>query len=225
MKILCLSDLHGYLPDNLPKHDLLLLAGDIEPNFERNVEKDAILQKEWVFGPFKEWCNNLNNTLGVVGIAGNHTRWGEKTCVSLQFKKAVIYGYTHSHPFQGVQFGFCPYSLQVGNWSFGKNEAGLKEELDKLGKVDILITHGPPKHILDGQNWGSYALLHYIEEYKPKFVICGHIHESYGIATYDQTTIINCCYLNAQYKPSNPAIMLEANMNIELAPNHKIIHV
>ena len=39
MDVLCLSDIHGNLPNNLPKADLLLIAGDICPTFDHQIFK------------------------------------------------------------------------------------------------------------------------------------------------------------------------------------------
>ena len=52
--------------------------------------------------------------------------------------------------------------------------------------VDILITHSPPKYILDiakkpDIHVGCSALYERVIKMKPKFHIFGHIHESGGI--------------------------------------------
>ncbi len=41
--------------------------------------------------------------------------------------------------------------------------------------VDIVLSHGPPKGVLDGPgHWGSPGLLAYIQRHQPRLVVCGH---------------------------------------------------
>jgi Icc-related predicted phosphoesterase len=73
--------------------------------------------------------------------------------------------------------------------------------------IDILINHGPAYSLLNkvisGENAGSRALLEYIDRVKPKLVICGHLHESYGEVKYGQSHIVNCPVLNESYELVN----------------------
>jgi predicted phosphodiesterase len=56
-------------------------------------------------------------------------------------------------------------------------------------KVDIVMTHGPSKYILDttadGQSAGCEHLRRAIERVKPKLHCFGHIHKSYGAQRLD----------------------------------------
>jgi predicted phosphohydrolase len=51
----------------------------------------------------------------------------------------------------------------------------------------VLITHGPPKRILDNDQ-GSVALREAIEKRKIRWHLFGHIHECGGMA-YEQTQV------------------------------------
>jgi len=84
--------------------------------------------------------------------------------------------------------------------------------------VDILITHGPPRGILDllsinnrrdGElpNVGCDHLLSKIQEVKPKIHIFGHIHESRGMFESDGTFFINASSLGENYEPAGPPII------------------
>jgi len=74
-----------------------------------------------------------------------------------------------------------------------------EEAADLLGncpKNTILISHSPPKGILDvssnGQHLGSIAVKETIEKKSPRLVVCGHIHESCGkIEKYGSTVVVN----------------------------------
>ncbi len=99
-----------------------------------------------------------------------------------------------------------PWAYRWVNKSFmhrdtSKSEARLKK-LDRYlkGLEDpILVSHAPPYGYLDvvpsGKNVGSKVILEAIKKYKPRYVLCGHIHEGKGKAKIGKTTVINagCC--------------------------------
>lgn len=84
-----------------------------------------------------------------------------------------------------------------------KEEPPADRFIESLGKVDILLTHLPPKGILDevssefvpkawfGKHAGSTKILEYIKNKKPKIVLCGHIHEQKGMKKIGKTTVYN----------------------------------
>lgn len=54
---------------------------------------------------------------------------------------------------------------------------GIGKEWVDLDDVDILLTHCPPRGILDGKNhYGSRRLAEHVEKYKPKIHLFGHVH-------------------------------------------------
>ncbi len=221
MRLLLSSDWHGVLPE-LPPHDILVHAGDLFPHFTKNPcrqgTEEGQAQKEWFFSTFKNYIKSLGNKETII-CAGNHDFWSKpyNDDDSLQFQGCGIDGYTNSWESRGIKWGVMPYSLQVGDWVFGKSESGLEEEFRKLPSgLDILITHAPGKHLGDMNNWGSYALLHFIEVKKPKYVVCGHIHDAYGIYSYYDTKLINCSLLNDNYKVAHKPIMLETETKISI---------
>ena len=65
MKIVAMSDLHGYLPE-IPACDLLLIAGDICP---LGNHKPAF-QAEWLDTTFRRWLESLRQVGKVIGVAG-----------------------------------------------------------------------------------------------------------------------------------------------------------
>ena len=68
------------------------------------------------------------------------------------------------------------------------------------GKVDVLITHGPPHGILDsvqdGVSVGCRHLQKKTAEIKPKFHFFGHVHESSGTRKISETTFSNASLTN-----------------------------
>jgi len=62
--------------------------------------------------------------------------------------------------------------------------------------IDILVTHVPPKGIMDrmalGFHIGNEWVREVMENKKPRLVICGHVHEDPGYETVGDTTVVNC---------------------------------
>jgi len=63
-------------------------------------------------------------------------------------------------------------------------------------KFDIVISHVPPYKTKDraflGIHIGSKKLRKIVEEKKPMFVLCGHVHEDYGYERLGDTIVVNC---------------------------------
>jgi uncharacterized protein len=61
---------------------------------------------------------------------------------------------------------------------------------------DILVTHEPPWGLLDdvgkGRHIGLREHLDALHRLQPKVLLCGHCHESPGVATHDGTIVVNC---------------------------------
>ena len=83
----------------------------------------------------------------------------------------------------------------------GWNFKDVIEENGRLIKIydasfDIVISHSPPYKIKDkallGMHIGSKKLRKIIEEKRPKFVLCGHVHEDYGYEKFNDTIVVNC---------------------------------
>lgn len=80
--------------------------------------------------------------------------------------------------------------------------------------VDVLITHCPPKGIMDLAPWGkvnigSETLLEKVNVIKPKIHCFGHLHDCYGIMKINDTVFINASNLNEEYEIANNPILIE----------------
>jgi hypothetical protein len=94
-----------------------------------------------------------------------------------------------------------PYSPEYFDWAFtysrqadrfnpqdhsapGMTSISYNEVPDFPG-VDIMMTHGPPKHILDEADGngsvGCESLLRAVSRARPKMYCFGHIHKAYGL--------------------------------------------
>lgn len=99
--------------------------------------------------------------------------------------------------FNGVKIGGFGGSLPCGRtFPTEWEEDEALEQLYMSGSVDILLTHSPPHGVLDA-NLGSFAVLRYIEEFKPRFAVFGHIHEYVGTKSFYAGTGVKTICLNA----------------------------
>lgn len=98
-------------------------------------------------------------------------------------------------PFFGIGGGIpvTPF----GSWSYDFSEDEARRLLADCPAGGVLVTHSPPKGVVDlssrGVNLGSVAIREVIEQQQPELVVCGHIHESAG----QQAKIGNSVVVNA----------------------------
>lgn len=122
-----------------------------------------------------------------------------------ELKKACL-GWHQAHVLHGTQVTLADRSFfgigggipitPFGSWSYDFTEHEASELLKNCPSGSILVSHSPPKGILDrssdGRSLGSEAVKQTLTLKKPDLVICGHIHASAGqIDCFGETTIIN----------------------------------
>lgn len=203
MRIDIISDLHMYQPE-LDGGDLLICAGDW--TFKGDSTELAEMG-HWL----EQQCYKYRD---IVYIAGNHD-WGferdKHESVGL-FPKKAIYLNDSSVIIQGLKIHGSPIQPEFCNWAFNRFPDEIKAHWDMIPEdADIVVTHGPPKGILDlarGMNVGCPYLLDKIMQVKPKLHIFGHIHEGYGIEVQNGIYFINASLMNRRYKPVNKVITM-----------------
>ena len=67
--------------------------------------------------------------------------------------------------------------------------------------TDVLISHGPPYKILDSSSSGKHvgdevALKEILERVKPKYMIFGHVHDSFGVEELKDVVFANVAQYN-----------------------------
>lgn len=223
MKIVAISDLHGYLPE-IEKCDMLIIAGDISPIL---IQGNISAMTEWLFGEFMEWINKLPCD-DVVLVPGNHDFWFERnkkgpriTSLIVETKAKLSCLFNTSKTFYDENankitiFG-TPYCSIYGNWPFMREDSVLEQKFSQIPEdIDILVSHDPPFGICDIDichdapykgHIGNKPLSIALMRVKPKYVICGHIHtgEHFPITIYG-TTYVNVSLLdeklNLKYNP------------------------
>jgi len=208
-KICIISDTHGehmYLPP-IPDCDALIHCGDI-----------TSLGKEYDVVQFLDWFKGLNQCKNKIFIAGNHDFLFERRKkIALELiPENVIYLENSMVEIDGIKFWGTPVSLPFHNWAFNRTP----EQILKYWKmipdgIDVLITHGAPKYIMDVSPWsrthtGSESLTNEVlNRIKPKIHCFGHIHDCYGINETGGITFINASNLNEDYEIANKPVIIE----------------
>jgi Icc-related predicted phosphoesterase len=133
-----------------------------------------------------------------VFVAGNHETTDELVAACRDWPEAhVLHG--TSVALGGVTFfglgGGVPVT-PFGAWSHDFTEDEARTLLAGCPPGCVLLSHSPPKGILDvstrGASLGSQAVREAIERTRPALVVCGHIHACGGqTARLGPTPIVN----------------------------------
>lgn len=233
MKIIAISDLHGYLPELQPC-DVIVICGDIVPlNIQNNYESSLA----WLSGPFQSWALNLD-CKKVVFIAGNHDFIFEqlrchpdRICDTLfqmddNYDHKLIYLCDNSYVYQGVKFYGTPWCPSLMGWAFYGDEQHLINRFNKIpDDVDVLITHCPPKYGLQGMvletnrnymnDFGCVELQQIIDKNfvdKDMWVLSGHIHSGkHEVEEMNNVKYRNCSIKNEDYQVTYQPFEFEIN--------------
>lgn len=223
LKILFFSDSHGYhdLPHfkdfinnaiNEHKIDVIICGGD----FMRSANSYAS------FSDFMDWYKSLPGLKLV--IPGNHDMW----CEQLESDGELLLNVTPDGvellinkeiTINGFKFYGSPYTPEFNSWGFQLYGDDGKEQWSKIPEdVDVLITHGPAKGVLDTINnnpWdvnflGCPFLKEKIDKLNNlKAHLFGHIHGSYGIQKLNDYTAYNGAVLDESYRLVNEPHIIE----------------
>lgn len=217
MRVCCISDIHGNLIKDIPECDLLLIAGDLCPVYNHQID----YQEGWLRYDFKYWLQKLP-AKQIIFIAGNHDyvlqkrQWEMYKIFKENFPAHITYLFDESVEYEGLKIYGTPWQPYFYDWAFNLYEPELQEKFKNIPEgTNLLLCHGPPYGILDGawdgrgKHAGSISLKERIMQVNPSHVIFGHIHESYGEVKQHGIHFINCSVLDREYEYTNPPIMLE----------------
>lgn len=224
MKILALSDLHGYLPEITESADVLFICGDISP---LNIQRNHPRMDAWLKTTFIEWIKNIPVDK-VYLVAGNHDITLENrhslydTLYKLSNWKLVylendFVSYDDGKNVYTI-FG-TPYCKIFGNWAFMLEDETLTKLYKQIpDKVDFLLTHDAPYNIgnqdsiLENprnnyqiEHVGNKPLAKRLSEIEYKMCFHGHIHSSeHTPEEFNGGKIVNVSILNERYEPYYP---------------------
>lgn len=205
MKIGITSDFHGYLPEEVPECDLLLIAGDIGLGeaFGHSVPLLLTDLAKWI----------EKQPMPIVAVAGNHD-FNPDALRSLPWH----YLQDESEEICGMKIWGSPWSNPFfpEHWAFNMTEEKQAVILAQIpNDTDIIISHGPPYGSCDltsgfggnpPQHVGSFSLRKRMEELPNlKLVACGHIHPAYG----REGIVVNGCLVDNKYRVANPIQVME----------------
>jgi Icc-related predicted phosphoesterase len=214
MKVVCFGDTHGHHRDlQIPDGDILIFAGDLM-GWSKKTGPDDREIKQLV--DFNEWIGNFPHKYKIF-IPGNHD-WifennYEHAKSLLTNMKCLNDSGMHTGRFK--VWG-SPVSPRFFDWAFNRDRGeDIKKHWDLIPyDVDILITHGPPRGILDipprkkDGPQGCDDLLERVNKLKNlRLHVFGHMHESYGMHEEKGTIFVNC---SKGYHPIvNDAVVVE----------------
>jgi Icc-related predicted phosphoesterase len=189
MTIIAISDTHG-LHDlcKLPKGDILIHAGDITENGSEEEVKD-----------FLRWFSRQPFAYKVF-IGGNHDFYFEENSlrkIKSKLPAGIMYLQNSGVKIEGLKLWGSPVTPYFLGMAFNKRRgADIKKVWTKIpNDLDILITHGPPKDILD-KGLGCEDLNNRLKTVKPRLNIFGHVHEQNGQKEVDGITYVNAAMVN-----------------------------
>ena len=197
MKLTIISDTHldqetlGVMSGDVLIHcgDMFNLFGGSSDDFER----------------MDEWFGKQQFDL-ILCTGGNHDVEIERQLkhTPQPFKNAVfLNGERYEH--KGVKFYGAPWVSDLSRHAFFMENEDLADAWEKIpNDTDILITHTPPRGVLDkssrGRVVGCPYLAENIERVKPRLHCFGHIHHSSGVVKKHGRTYINASMVNSQHR-------------------------
>jgi hypothetical protein len=205
VRVVCISDTHNHIPDDVPPGDILIHAGDMT-----NDGSVAEIQKQI------DWLSSLPHK-EIIVISGNHdTYLDPRTRPSLsetQRQGSLEWGRVHYLQHKLLTLTITPQDPPTDSRTPLLREGGGQRRLRIYGApqipacgpmnvhafqyprgsdawsetvpedVDILVTHTPPKYHLDlamSQGLGCEHLLKEVKRVKPALHVFGHVHWGAG---------------------------------------------
>lgn len=186
MKILLLADTEDpalwdyYSPDRVKGYDLILAAGDLKAEY-------------------LTFLVTMSN-LPVFYVHGNHNaaydHYPPEGCECIDDRLVTYRGLRILGLGGSARYSREPY--QYTEREMRRRIARLRFAVWKARGVDIVLTHCPPKGYGDADDYahrGFEAFLPMLDRWKPKALVHGHVHMTYGDIKrelpYGETRIIN----------------------------------
>ena len=189
MKILCIADEElnafwdHYVPGRLREYDLILSSGDLKAAYLSFIVTMARAPLMYVHG-------NHDTGYAVTEPEGCDSIDGQM----VEYRGLRILGL-------GGCLWYRPGAHQYSEKEMRKRIRKLRWQIAKYGGVDIIVTHAPPRGVGDGEDrahQGFETFLELMDAYRPRYLLHGHVHLSYGRdrtreREYHDTKVINVC--------------------------------
>jgi Icc-related predicted phosphoesterase len=162
-------------------------------------------------------------------IPGNHSTAIEQGLIQPKEYPAIRF-LIHQATRLGEMIVFgTPYTPKFYDWAFMRERKDLDAVWQTIpDRVDILVSHGPPKGYLDKTrdmashkpiHVGSQSLTRHVRErIKPRVHAFGHIHDELGIKNFGTvfdsgTLFVNCSCCDQAIQLENHGIVLEFDLS------------
>ena len=189
MKILCIADEEltifwdSYVPGRLKEYDLILSSGDLKAAYLSFIVTMARAPLMYVHG-------NHDTGYAVTEPEGCDSIDGQ----IVEYRGLRILGL-------GGCLWYRPGAHQYSEKEMRRRIRKLRWKIAKYGGVDIVVTHAPPRGVGDGEDrahQGFESFLELMDTYRPRYLLHGHVHLSYGRdrtreREYHDTKVINVC--------------------------------
>ena len=211
VRIVAISDTHFKHQDIcVPPGDILVHAGDIFflGGFYGTDTNEKRLRR------FNAWMSRHPHRHKVV-VGGNHDALLENMCNSRirSILSECDYLVNESRTFgdsgsELVIFGSplsAPNSAASPNMAFQGAATAKELQLALAGlnhSVDVLLIHGPPGTL-------DESVREFIRVRRPRLVIHGHVHETYGVTTLHESLVVNATTMGGTFSPVNPPVVVD----------------
>ena len=206
MRLVVISDTHGAHEDlGELQGDVLIHCGDFESIFESDPQ---IIEK------VDDWFTR-QRFQRIYCVGGNHDLELENriNVTDAPFKNA-IWLHERRDMFRGYWFYGASWVPLLRNFAFFADESALEAAWARIpGDVDVLITHTPPKDVLDvsskGQSLGCQHLSERLNHISPVLHCFGHVHKSRGEMTLGATRYINATSVSSGFASVLPPFIVD----------------
>ena len=190
LRIVLLSDLHDLFREvEVPGGDILLCAGDwtMQSRSLRSIVD------------FDQWLGELPHRHKVC-VPGNHETYLQTALANRSLVSNAVLLINEGVEIEGLRIWGSPVTLVGPAFSMRSAEERRRLYATIPGDTDILISHGPPRGILDrapGSSFhaGDRELLDAVNRVKPRLHVFGHVHGAHGLFATRETLFANAALL------------------------------
>lgn len=185
LRVVCISDTHELHRELVvPAGDLLIHAGD----FTFFSKRPSMIRD------FDDWLGELPHRHKVV-VPGNHELLFQEPRNRAAITNAELLVASGAEV-EGLRIWGSPVTSFIGAFALSSAEDRKRHWAQIPRNLDILVTHGPPKGILDREApeepaAGCPELALAVPKMQPRLHVFGHIHGGYGVLRTPTTVFIN----------------------------------
>ena len=197
-RVVAIADLHGNLPDDLPEGDVLVIAGDVCPITDHEIN----FQERWLSEVFPEWLD-VPPPPRVVWIAGNHDfvcqrpGWKPDRPRPLPARRAAprspacsFYGTPWVPKLRGL--GLLRDRRAAGR-AYGGDPARRRPHLARPApRLRRPARARRPRRLAGAADR--------LDEVPPQVCVFGHIHEDHGAGSRGSRELANVAHVDIRYR-------------------------